>query len=100
MDLEMLMGGWDILYIVPSLQGSKQRDIGLLEDLSRMRCPSYGMTLYIPAKIENLFIDMIRTILHQSDDIFVDKFLETMQLVEIEQEHHTIVLSENFHVDV
>jgi hypothetical protein len=57
-----------------------------------MRCPSYDSDLGIPQKTENLFADVARAVIHQSNGIFVGKFLKTWQLVEIGQEHRANIL--------
>jgi hypothetical protein len=88
-----------IIYIAPSLGNSKQRDIELLEGLSRMKCLSSGAAPGVLEKTDNSLTNMGRATVHQYDGIFDGKFLETTQLVEIGQEHRLDVLSNNLRVD-
>jgi hypothetical protein len=59
----------------PSLHDSKQRDMVLPEDLSRIKRPSPDQGSGIPKKADNLFMDVTAAVIHQEDGILVSKFV-------------------------
>jgi hypothetical protein len=65
-----------------------------------MICSSDGVVLDFLEKTENLFTDMTQTIVYQSNDIFIDKSLETIPLVGIGQEHNANIFDENSRINI
>jgi hypothetical protein len=80
----------------PLFHDSKQRDIELLEDLSRMRGSSCDEDPGIPEKIDHLLSDMARAVIHQSEGIFTSKLIETSRIAENGKEHDADILTQNF----
>jgi hypothetical protein len=51
----------------------------------------------IPKKIDNQFIDMSRTVIHQQDGIFISEFIKTSRIAKIAKVRHADLLTQNFH---
>jgi hypothetical protein len=85
-----------VFFIKGSLHYLTASELQKVKDLSYMRGPGYDSDLGVSKTFENFIRDMVGAIVHQKYLIFIGKFLESSQFVEIGKDHGANITEEKF----
>jgi hypothetical protein len=61
-----------------------------------MRRPNYDANPPITSKTENKFPDMAQAVIHQQQNIFINKLLEILKFIQVEDKHTANIFLNNF----